>query len=74
MCEIRDNMGQLFVVFPMDLILRISQAENESLCLGLSFAAIRSISFFAIGAMPDTHFHVYGEVENADWHRGWMVP
>jgi len=49
------------------------EAENESLCLGLSFAAIRSISFFAIGAMPDTHFHVYADVENADWHRGWMV-
>ena len=50
------------------------EAENESLCLGLSFAAIRSISFFAIGAMPDTHFHVYSDLENADWHRGWMVP
>ncbi|CAK9089838.1 Solute carrier family 35 member B1-like [Durusdinium trenchii] len=48
-------------------------AENESLCLGLSFAAIRSISFFAIGAMPDTHFHIYSDVSNANWHRGWMV-
>eukprot|EP00913_Durusdinium_trenchii_P000271 g245.t1 len=49
------------------------EAENESLCLGLSFAAIRSISFFAIGAMPDTHFHIYSDVSNANWHRGWMV-
>lgn len=56
------------------LCCHLFEAENESLCLGLSFAAIRSISFFAIGAMPDTHFHVYADVENADWHRGWMVP
>lgn len=49
------------------------EAENESLCLGLSFASVRSISFFAIGAMPDTHFHIYADVPSEDWHRGWMV-
>ena len=49
------------------------EAENESLCLGLSFASVRSISFFAIGAMPDTHFHVYSDVSEENWHHGWMV-
>ena len=49
------------------------EAENESLCLGLSFASVRSISFFAIGAMPDTHFHVYADVSGKNWHQGWMV-
>ena len=75
-CEIGENslLCCSWTWFFGFLIDPLPQAENESLCLGLSFAAIRSISFFAIGAMPDTHFHVYGEVENADWHRGWMVP
>ena len=49
------------------------EAENESLCLGLSFASVRSISFFAIGAMPDTHFHVYADVSTDSWHHGWIV-
>jgi len=49
------------------------EAENESLCLGLSFASVRSISFFAIGAMPDTHFHVYADVSEDNWHAGWTV-
>ena len=60
-CEIGENclLCCSWTWFLGFLIDPLPQAENESLCLGLSFAAIRSISFFAIGAMPDTHFHVW---------------
>jgi len=51
-----------------------AQAENESLCLGLSFACMRSIFFFIFGEMPDGHGHVpAGSVSDETWQFGWKI-
>eukprot|EP00930_Biecheleria_cincta_P031824 TRINITY_DN22070_c0_g1_i1.p1 TRINITY_DN22070_c0_g1~~TRINITY_DN22070_c0_g1_i1.p1 ORF type:complete len:641 (+),score=161.23 TRINITY_DN22070_c0_g1_i1:94-2016(+) len=50
-----------------------AQAENEALCLGLSFACMRSIFFFTFGEMPDGHGHVHGHVSDETWQFGWKV-
>jgi len=50
-----------------------AQAENEALCLGLSFACMRSIFFFTFGEMPDGHGHVHGHVSDETWQFGWKM-
>lgn len=51
-----------------------AQAENEALCLGLSFACMRSVFFFTFGAMPDGHGHVsHGSVSDETWQFGWKI-
>eukprot|EP00930_Biecheleria_cincta_P031826 TRINITY_DN22070_c0_g1_i4.p1 TRINITY_DN22070_c0_g1~~TRINITY_DN22070_c0_g1_i4.p1 ORF type:complete len:606 (+),score=139.83 TRINITY_DN22070_c0_g1_i4:85-1902(+) len=50
-----------------------AHAENEALCLGLSFACMRSIFFFTFGEMPDSHGHVHGHVSDETWQFGWKV-
>lgn len=51
-----------------------AQAENEALCLGLSFASMRSVFFFTFGAMPDGHGHVpAGSVLDETWQFGWKI-
>lgn len=43
------------------------EAENEALCLCLSFALVRSASFFFIGAMPNVHFDFGRQLEDTMW-------
>eukprot|EP00931_Biecheleriopsis_adriatica_P023506 TRINITY_DN14833_c0_g1_i2.p1 TRINITY_DN14833_c0_g1~~TRINITY_DN14833_c0_g1_i2.p1 ORF type:complete len:560 (-),score=119.75 TRINITY_DN14833_c0_g1_i2:65-1744(-) len=47
-----------------------AEAEDEALCLGLSFALTRALNFFAIGQLHDTHFHVH---DPADFESGWII-
>lgn len=51
-----------------------AQAENSALCLGISFASMRSFCFCVLGAMPDMHGHVSaGSVSDVSWALGWKV-
>eukprot|EP00931_Biecheleriopsis_adriatica_P031643 TRINITY_DN18525_c0_g1_i7.p1 TRINITY_DN18525_c0_g1~~TRINITY_DN18525_c0_g1_i7.p1 ORF type:complete len:311 (-),score=48.60 TRINITY_DN18525_c0_g1_i7:45-956(-) len=46
------------------------EGEIEALCLGLSFALSRAMSFFVLGELHDISFRFYG---HPDFSRGWVV-